>query len=569
MSQPRQNQDPPTVPVILIGAGGHAQVLLDLLACTGRRVLFVTDQNPRFHRRKLGDAEVRGFDEIILEYDPAEVLLVNAVGSVGPPRLRRDIYRRFRSEGYAFDTLIHPGSIVSQSARIEMGAQIMAGAIVQTGAWIGENVIVNTRGSVDHECVIAAHVHVGPGVTLSGEVRVGETTHLGTASTVIQGIRIGREAMVAAGAVVVRDVEDDGRVAGVPARPVPSRTRAAPVPEPAEYTVMLSAAGRRVALLRLIRQSVQELGWRPRILATDVTPQSAGVHVGDVARIVRRYSDPGCIDELLGLCREFNVKLLVPTIDPELAFYAEHRPRFEAVGTHVMVSSPETIEICNDKRLTHEWLLRERFPTVRQADARRLADEPDPTWPFPSFVKRRHGSGSVGARAVVDLTDLKLATRDDEYIVQAVAPGAEYTVDAFLDLQGRCRCAVPRLRIETRGGEVSKAMTSRCPPVEDLAKRVAERLPGAAGVINIQIFWEPAEGALNVIEINPRFGGGYPLSHQAGATMARWVIEESAGLPLTATNDRWEDRLMMLRYDEAVFVSRDNLEALRPPSRGE
>ena len=85
---------------------------------------------------------------------------------------------------------------------------------------------------------------------------------------------------------------------------------------------------------------------------------------------------------------------------------------------------------------------------------------------------------------------------------------------------------------------------------------VAESLPGAWGVINIQIFYDPGSDQLNVIEINPRFGGGYPLTHQAGAPMARWIIEEVAGLPLTARNDQWEDGLTMLRYDDAVFISR-------------
>src|SRR5689334_10664214 len=108
----------PHLPVILIGAGGHAQVLLDLLERIARPVLFVTDQNPRSHRRMLGSAQVRGYDEIILEFDPAQVRLINAVGSVGPPRLRRDIYRRFRERGYHFETLIHPAAIVSESAQI-------------------------------------------------------------------------------------------------------------------------------------------------------------------------------------------------------------------------------------------------------------------------------------------------------------------------------------------------------------------------------------------------------------------------------------------------------------------
>ena len=550
---PRQDASP-MPPVILIGAGGHAKVLLDLLAQLGRTVLFVTDRNARSHGHKLGSVEVRGHDELIFDFDPTQVHLVNAVGSIGPPFLRRDIYQRFRARGYEFDTLIHPSAFVSKSARIEAGVQIMAGAVIQTSCWIGENSLINTRASVDHDCVIGPHAHIGPGVTLSGDVRVDHTVHIGTGATVIQGIHIGREAMIAAGAAVVTNVPAGDRVAGVPARPFMSRNAGKP-----ELTLMLSAAGRRVALMRLLRQSASDLGFKPRLLATDLTRRSAAMHLADISRTVRRYTDPSCIDEMLDLCQELNVKLIVPTIDPELPFYAEHRDRFTAIDTHVMVSSAQTINICNDKKATYSWYCAEKFPTVPQIDAQLLLER-QAGWSFPLFIKPRGGSASVGAHVVHDIEELRRSIGDDEYIAQQIAPGLEYTVDVYIDKSGKCRCAVPRLRIETRGGEVSKAMTVRCQPVEQLARQVAERLPEAHGVLNIQIFYDQPTGQINVIEINPRFGGGYPLTHQAGAPMTRWILEEILGLPLTANGDLWTDQLVMLRFDEGVFLPADQVD---------
>jgi carbamoyl-phosphate synthase large subunit len=320
------------------------------------------------------------------------------------------------------------------------------------------------------------------------------------------------------------------------------------------FTAMLSAAGRRVALLRLLRQSIEEAGFTPRILSTDVMRKSAAFHLGDICRLVPRYREPKCLEFLLEMCRELEVKLVVPTIDPELPFYAAHRERFAAIGTTVLISSPEAVEICNDKQSTHDWLTQNDLPTVQQADAA-AAIRKELNWTFPLFVKPRGGSASIGARIVNDLGELRIATAGGDFIVQQIAPGQEYTVDLFIDRTGHCRCAVPRMRNQTRSGEVSKGMTVRCQPVEELAKKIAESLPGAWGVINTQIFYDAATGAINVIELNPRFGGGYPLSHQAGAQMARWVAEEVAGLPSTAHNE-WTDGLVMLRYDEAVFVSR-------------
>lgn len=321
------------------------------------------------------------------------------------------------------------------------------------------------------------------------------------------------------------------------------------------FTIMLSAAGRRVELLRILRNSAAEAGFEPRILSTDITRKSPAFQLGDVKRLVPPYRDPGCLDFLLNMCRELEARLVVPTIDPELPFYAQHRERFAAVGTTVMISSVETVRICNDKQATHEFLISNGLPTVRQSTAEAvLAGQTG--WPFPMFVKPRGGSASIGARVVKNADELRVATSSGSYIAQEIAPGNEYTVDLYVDRSGKCRCAVPRLRIETRAGEVSKGQACRIPAVEQLAARVAESLPGAWGVINTQIFFDPATSIANVIEINPRFGGGYPLTHRAGAHMARWVIEEITGKQLTAANDLWEDGLTMLRYDDAVFVSR-------------
>jgi carbamoyl-phosphate synthase large subunit len=556
------NRTPPSdessLPVIIIGAGGHCTVLLDLLGRLGRRVLFITDRDPVLHGQHIGGIEIHGSDEAIFEHLPEQVRLVNAVGSIAPAVARRQVYRRFVERGYEFETLIHPSAVVSRAALIEPGVQVMAGAVVQPGARIGANALINTRASIDHDCIVGPHVHVAPGVTLSGRVEIGEASHIGTAAAVIQGICIGREAMVAAGAVVVRNVSDRETVMGVPARAVQAAKRAdgqlgGGIREGERFTVMLSAAGRRVALLKLIRGEIEELGLLPRIVATDITPSSAAFHAGDVSRLVPRYSDPTCLERLLKLCEELRIRLIVPTIDPDLPFYAKHREAFEAVGTQIMISSPEMVQICNDKTSTHEWLVEQGFPTVRQIEADRLL-QPHHNWSFPVFVKPRGGSSSIGARVVQDQEELHRAIQSGDFIAQEVAPGREYTVDVYVDRQGRCRCTVPRLRIETRGGEVVKGMTVRCGPIEQVCCRVAESLPGGSGVMNIQVFHDARSGQLNVSEINPRFGGGYPLTHQAGAPMTRWLIEEMTGRRLTANNDQWIDGLVMLRYDEAVFV---------------
>ncbi|MEM9413923.1 MAG: acetyltransferase [Planctomycetota bacterium] len=205
-------------PIVLIGAGGHGKVLISTLRMLGREVLFATDDAPTQHGRDLDGTQVRGTDDLISQYTPDQVELVNGVGSVHLPDARQKVFELFKHRGYRFATIIHPDALIAPSAQIAQGAQVMAGTIVQAGALVGANTILNTRCSVDHDCVIGAHTHIAPGVTLSGNVSIGQRCHLGTGATVIHGITIGHSTLVGAGAVVVKDAPTGATIAGVPAK---------------------------------------------------------------------------------------------------------------------------------------------------------------------------------------------------------------------------------------------------------------------------------------------------------------------------------------------------------------
>jgi carbamoyl-phosphate synthase large subunit len=128
----------------------------------------------------------------------------------------------------------------------------------------------------------------------------------------------------------------------------------------------------------------------------------------------------------------------------------------------------------------------------------------------------------------------------------------------LVDFDGKVRSVVPRLRLETRAGEVSKGMTVKHRGIMEATKKVAENLPGALGCLTIQCFLTPAEEIV-FIEINPRFGGGFPLSIQAGADFPRWIIEMMLGRKSEIVFDGWQDGVVMLRYDDAVFTTADEL----------
>lgn len=207
-------------PVIIVGAGGHAKVLLDALLCSERKVIGLTDFDKQKWESLVNGVPVLGGDEVVFSYSIDEIELVNGMGSVGSMDKRKNIYEYFKSKAYLFSNVIHPSAIVSSNAVLANGVQLLPGCIVNTGAFIGDNSIVNTRASIDHDVSIGSHVHIAPGVTISGGVTIGDCTHIGTGATVIQGVHIGSHVLIGAGAVVVKDIPDNCKAYGVPAREV-------------------------------------------------------------------------------------------------------------------------------------------------------------------------------------------------------------------------------------------------------------------------------------------------------------------------------------------------------------
>ncbi|MEN6318279.1 MAG: acetyltransferase [Syntrophaceae bacterium] len=209
-----------SLPVIVLGAGGHAKVLMDVLLVNRITVLGMTDARPEKAGSRIMGIPVIGNDDVLIQYPPDTIELVNGIGSAGNPEKRIRIFETYKARGYHFTTVIHPSAIIAADVAVGEGTQIMAGSIIQPGCRIGVNAILNTGVVVDHDCQIGDHVHLAPGVVLSGDVKVGDQSHIGTAAAVIQGVSIGMLARIGAGAVVVRDIPSGVKAIGVPAKEV-------------------------------------------------------------------------------------------------------------------------------------------------------------------------------------------------------------------------------------------------------------------------------------------------------------------------------------------------------------
>jgi carbamoyl-phosphate synthase large subunit len=327
----------------------------------------------------------------------------------------------------------------------------------------------------------------------------------------------------------------------------------------AEGNILVSSAGRRVGLLGCFRDSIGRRNGARSVYTVDAGPSAPAAFVADGALRVPHSTAPSFVDAVVQCCVENHIELIIPTIDTELPVYASAVPDLAAIGITVSVSNSKVVEICCNKLQTHDWLLANGFPTVRQTDAATATLDPE-NWPLPLIAKPYNGSAAIGVRRIETPLDLNaIAEKYSNYIVQEVANGKEFTVNVYVSRSGECICAVPHWRMEVRAGEVSKGVTVKDRRLMDLACQVAEALPGAYGPLNIQCFMSDS-GAIRIIEINARFGGGYPLAHRAGARFTDWLIDELEGKPLPSFED-WTDDLAMLRYDEAVFLEGSTIRA--------
>jgi sugar O-acyltransferase (sialic acid O-acetyltransferase NeuD family) len=191
-------------PVILLGGGGHAKVCIDVLNKQSRKIIgFVSpDENSE---TVLGVAHL-GDDDLVLNYSPDDVELVNAIGFLPKSSVRQVCYERFKQKAYTFVTLVHSSAIIAEEVILKEGAQVMAGTVIQPGVIVGENSIINTRVSVDHDCNLGSNCHIAPGSVLCGNVVLGEGVFVGSGAVIIQNIHVPADSIIAAGETVRKNV---------------------------------------------------------------------------------------------------------------------------------------------------------------------------------------------------------------------------------------------------------------------------------------------------------------------------------------------------------------------------
>ncbi len=200
---------------ILLGAGGHAKVLYEILKLHQLNIqgFIAPEKTQDLYFEEL---EYLG-DDATFDYESEHFFLVNTLGSVKYTQPRENLYQYYKTRNFSFPKIIHPSAIISHSAKLLEGVQLLAGSIINSCAIIKENSIINTGAIIEHDCCIGSHNHIAPRAVLCGNVSTGSNVHIGAGASINQSIHIGHNVIIASGAVVTENIPDNSIVAGVPA----------------------------------------------------------------------------------------------------------------------------------------------------------------------------------------------------------------------------------------------------------------------------------------------------------------------------------------------------------------
>ena len=316
------------------------------------------------------------------------------------------------------------------------------------------------------------------------------------------------------------------------------------------HNIIITSAGQRVALVRDFKETLVRFYAEAKVFTTDMNPELApAAYVSDGCFEVLRVTDENYISQLLDICKKNEIGMIVPTIDTELLVLAENKKLFNDNDIIVCVSDLDFIKVCRDKRNTGDFLEKHNIRVPK------AVDKYNPT--FPLFAKPYDGSLSTNLHYIKNAEELTQDILDDpkllfmEYIDKETYK--EYTIDMYYGTDNCVKCIVPRERIKIRAGEINKGRTVKCPLMDYIKERL-DKIEGCIGCICIQVFFNPLTEDVVGIEINPRFGGGYPQSYAAGGNYPEMLIKEYFLGEKIAYIDDWKDNMLMLRFDDAVYA---------------
>lgn len=313
--------------------------------------------------------------------------------------------------------------------------------------------------------------------------------------------------------------------------------------------ILITSAGRRVELVKLFKKAKKELGVEGEVVAVDISKSAPAIYYADDYRMVSRIDSGNYIEDIIKVAKEKEIDLIVPTIDTELLILSENKDKIlKKSGAKVLISGIEAIKICRDKVNTQKFFEENGFGVPNLVCEDRLEKK---QYEFPLFIKPLNGSSSINTFKVNNEKELEFFLKYvPNPMVQGFIEGDEFTVDTFLDFDSNIISIAPRKRLATRSGEISKGEIVKDREVIEEVRKVLDVLK-PIGHITVQCM--KTKDGIKFIEINPRFGGGAPMSIMAGANSPKNLYRLLNDEKLEYSED-YKDNFRSYRFDEAIFI---------------
>lgn len=313
--------------------------------------------------------------------------------------------------------------------------------------------------------------------------------------------------------------------------------------------ILFTSVGRRVELIQAFRNAARELNVKLEIFGADISESAPALYFCDEKKIVCKIKEKQYIPQLLDICKNEKIDCLIPTIDTDLLLLAKNKAFFEKNGTKVLISAIDKVKLCRDKRYTADYFISLGLKSPKPVDK-----VEDYVWGYPAFIKPKDGSSSVDAYKVTSEEDLKAyASKIKDYIIQPYISGREFTIDIFCDYDGKPVYITPRERLAVRAGEVLKTQICQDETmISEMKILIDDYKP--CGQITVQLIQDEVTRENYYIEINPRFGGGAPLSIKAGADSAKAIIRMLNGEKLMYEDRAARNKAIYSRFDQSICV---------------
>ena len=313
--------------------------------------------------------------------------------------------------------------------------------------------------------------------------------------------------------------------------------------------LLFTSVGRRVELIQAFKNAAKELNTDLIIYGADNVETAPALFFCDKQIIVCKIKDDDYIPSLLDFCKKEKIDALIPTIDTDLLVLSQNKNKFESLGTKVFISAEDKIRICRDKRNTAKF-----FNSIGLNSPLPIDNFKNYNLGFPAFIKPKDGSSSINAFKVNDASELETYAKEvPDYIVTPFIEGTEFTVDAFCDYRGNPIFITPRIRLAVRSGEVLKTKIVQDDIIIQETKKIIEAFK-PCGPITIQLIRQNITNIDFFIEINPRFGGGAPLSIKAGADSAKALLQIVSNNKVSYFEKAADNGAVYSRFDQSIRV---------------